>query len=96
MAHYIVIIACVVILTLALYLALNPKYDDGIIGNAALGGLAMSAAGPLYETMSGQDYEFLPTTALLYCSLAIFIARHAYRFRRWSKQGQNDWTESRG
>lgn len=91
MTHTIVVISAGIIFVIAIFLALSNKYEDGIIGNAALGGMALAAAAPLYESFVGSDYEFLPTTALLYASLALFLIRHAWRFICWSSRGNHDW-----
>lgn len=88
-----VIVSCLIILAVSLYLALCPKYEDGIVGNMALGGMAGSTAWPLTEMYNGVDYEFAPTTVLLYASVAAFMARHLFRFIKWRRTGENDWGE---
>ena len=93
MATTIVLASAGVILCISLYLALCREYDDGIIGHTALGAMALGSAAPLCEAAQGADYDFLPTTALMYAAVAMFLARHVYRFRRWSLTGENDWTK---
>lgn len=88
-----VIVSCLIILAVSLYLALCPKYEDGIVGNMALGGMAGSTAWPLAEMYNGVEYEFAPTTVLLYASVAAFMARHLFRFIKWRRTGKNDWGE---
>lgn len=90
----IVIVSCLIILAVSIYLALCQKYEDGIIGNMALGGMAGSTAWPLTEMYNGVDYDFAPTTVLLYASVAAFMARHLYRFIKWRKTGENDWSDN--
>lgn len=93
MATIIVLASAGVILCVSLYLALCRNYDDGIIGHVALAGMSLSSAAPLYEAYEGVDYEFMPTTALMYAAIALFLARHAYRFHRWSTTGKDEWRE---
>lgn len=92
----IVIVSCLIICVVSVYLALCQEYEDGIIGNIALGGMAVSTAGPLYEMANGSEYEFAPTTVLMYAAVAAFLARHMYRFMKWRKTGENDWRETNG
>jgi len=93
MATFIVLASAGIILFVSLYLALCRKYNDGIIGHFSLGGMAMASAAPLYEAYKGSDYEFLPTTALMYFAAAVFMARHAWLFRRRSSSGHGDWRD---
>jgi hypothetical protein len=92
----IVIVSCLIIFAVSIFLALCQEYEDGIVGNIALGGMAVSTAGPLYEMANGSEYEFAPTTVLLYAAVAAFMARHLYRFIKWRKTGENDWSKSDG
>lgn len=96
MATIIVLASAGVILCISMYLALCKRYDDGVIGHVALAGMALGSAAPLYEAYEGADYDFLPTTALIYAAVALFMTRHAYRFHRWSKTGENDWADDGG
>lgn len=93
MVTLIVLASAGVILCVSLYLAMCRHYDDGIIGHVALAGMSLSSAAPLYEAYEGVDYDFMPTTALMYAAVAVFMARHAYRFHKWSKCGTGDWRE---
>ena len=96
MATTIVLASAGIILCISLYLALCRNYDDGIIGHTALGAMALGSAVPLCEAAQGTDYDFLPTTALMYAAMAAFLLRHVYRFRRWSLTGENDWVKKAG
>ena len=99
MVTIIVLASAAIIFAVSLYLALCRDYEDGILGNFALGGMAMASTPTLYETIApmfgaaGSKYEFLPTTALLYAAVALFMVRHAYRFRRWTKTGKGEWRD---
>ena len=93
MVTIIVLASAGVILFVSLYLALCRDYDDGIVGHIALAGMALSSAAPLYEAYEGSDYEYLPTTALMYAAVAVFMARHAYRFRMYRKTGKGEWRD---
>lgn len=87
----IVLASAVVIFCVSVYLALNQRYEDGIVGNLALGAMAISSGCPVYEIYKGEDYQFLPTTALMYAAFAAFLLRHAYRFARWAHSGEGEW-----
>jgi len=91
MVTIIVLASAGVILFVSLYLALCRNYDDGVVGHVALGGMSMASAAPLYEAAAGVDYDFVPTTALMYAAVAIFMARHLYRFRKYRKTGDGEW-----
>lgn len=93
MTNFVVITSAILIFAIAVFLAINQRYDDGIIGNAALGGMALASAVPVYEMFAGLDFEFLPTTAILYFSVALFMLRHAYRFVCWSNF-RHDWRKN--
>lgn len=93
MVTIIVLASAGVILFVSMYLALCRRYDDGIVGHIALAGMALSSAAPLYEAYEGADYDFVPTTALMYAAVALFMVRHAYRFRMWSKTGKGEWRD---
>lgn len=93
MVTIIVLASAGVILFVSLYLALCRNYDDGIIGHISLAGMSLSSVAPLYETAAGSDYEFASTTALMYAAVAVFMARHAYRFRMYRKTGKGEWRD---
>lgn len=93
MVTIIVLASAGVILFVSMYLALCRRYDDGVFGHIALGGMAFSSATPLYEAAAGADYDFVPTTALMYAAVALFMARHAYRFRKWRDTGKGEWRD---
>lgn len=95
MATTIVLASAGIILCIVLYLALCENYEDGIIGHGALGCMAFASGAPVYEVVKGHDYEFLPTTALFYAAVAIFLARHAYRFNRYRKTGEGEWNDEK-
>ena len=86
-SNIIILVSSVTILLVSLYLATCQKYQDGVIGHLALAGMSIASAVPIYEAGSGMLYEFVPTTALLYAAVALFLARHAYRFRQQAKRG---------
>jgi len=86
-SNVIILVSSVTILLVSLYLATCQKYQDGVIGHLALAGMSIASAVPIYEAGSGMLYEFVPTTTLLYAAVALFLARHAYRFRQHAKRG---------
>lgn len=90
MVNFIILASAGVIFFVSVYLAMCRRYDDGIIGHVSLFGMALSSAAPLYESIEGADYDFLPTTALLYASVAVFMARHLYIFETRSRKRRND------
>lgn len=93
MANIIVLASSAVIFCVVVYLGLCRKYEDGIIGNAALGCMAFASGVPVYEAIKGHTSDYFPTTALMYAAIALFMARHAYRFRKWSTTGEGEWRD---
>lgn len=72
-------------------LILHRKYEDGIIGRAAIGWLSimvLAAGSQLYEC--GQVSESVQQWTAI--AVATFLLRHVYRFLRWSRKGVGDWS----
>lgn len=92
------IAAIAVIALIAGFLAWCEKYEDGLTGRIALGGIAVACViiiiGHHRRVVS---YEFIPPeiTLLLAC-IAWFLARHAYRFIRYTFSGKYGWTRGGG
>jgi len=94
MVNFIMLASSAVIFCIVVYLALCKKYEDGIVGNAALGCMAFASGPNVFEAIKGNGSDYLPTTALMYAAVALFMARHLYRFLNWRKTGQNDWSDN--
>lgn len=91
---YSAIVSAAIVSAICLYLVWDRRYEDGIVGRFALAGLALNGVVFAWDALvSGASYELLPTTALSFDFLAIFMIRHAWRFRRWSRSGVGDWVE---
>jgi len=94
MANFIVLASAAVILCVVIYLGLCKRYEDGVLGNAALGCMAFASGTPVYEAIKGHHSDYYPTTILMYAAVAVFMARHAYRFHSYRKTGAGEWRDS--
>lgn len=75
------------------FLAWSEKYEDGLTGRIALGGMTAAAViiviGHLRSVVA---YDYIPPEGVLFvvCN-AWFLMRHCYRFIRWTLQGKFAW-----
>lgn len=82
--------AAAVIAMVSWMLVANRRYEDGIIGRLALAGMALAATG----FMSKMVFSCYTPTGLedaLLWSAAAFLARHYYRFHRYTTSGEHAW-----
>lgn len=85
-------------MVIAGFLAWCEKYEDGLTGRIALGGIAAACVIILIGHFRGVvNYDYIPPemTLLLAC-IAWFLIRHAYRFARYTFHGKYGWTRSDG
>lgn len=81
----IVVSAALIVVIICVALLLTPEYDDGIFGRIALWGLSSACGVPLIDHFVHHViYEILPTTMLLYVSVALFMIRHFCRFQKYA------------
>lgn len=83
--------AMVAILAASCFLMWAENYEDGIVGHAGLACMAMAAFVVLYSAWHGTQYEFQPSSMVLFVGIAIFMLRHTYRFIRFSCGGKFAW-----
>lgn len=88
------LIAIALIGILAAVLIATDKYEDGLIGRIGLGLMVFGAFVIGMETVNGVIYSFHPTTGMILWGVAVFMARHTYRFMRWCRScDRYGWTE---
>jgi hypothetical protein len=91
----VVLLSTTVLTAVCVMLVLHPDYEDGIVGRAALAGISMVAfsrwAGIVFEEVTVHR----PFSALLWGALAVFFARHAYRFLSGRRRVGNEWRAPR-
>jgi hypothetical protein len=86
------LIPIILIGVMALFLVLHEQYEDGFIGRIALGGIVLAVVIVLLTHTGGwASYAFAPELTLLLWAICVFIARHVYRFWRYSKHGLFQW-----
>ena len=91
-----VVASALVTFIVATTLLLYPTYDRGYVGTVALLLLCGATILPVWDHFHvGTKYEVLPTTMMLYFGIAIFLARHFYRFHKYHQgdSGMN-WTKA--
>lgn len=80
------ILACHIVVVLAVALIADRRYEDGCIGRFALIVLAITCVLVLWEFwMTDVDRYIRPTTAWFSLGVMIFMARHAYRHWRFGR-----------
>jgi len=86
--------AMAAILAASCFLMWSKNYEDGVVGHAGLIGMAIATFVVLYSAVKGTQYDFQPSSIVLFVSIAIFMVRHAYRFVRFSCDGRYSWKRS--
>lgn len=91
-ASFVVFMACAV-------LVFHREYEDGLFGRLGLGLIALGAAGRflglLDLILSGEaEIRFSNIALFVWIGLAIFLARHLYRFLRWRHTGEGAWRKT--
>lgn len=93
--YLIVMPAAMIVLAICVILVLHPDYEDGLVGRIALALLGVGALARLLAMFSAdRPLLFSPIALLIWAGLALFFARHFYRFMRRRKRGTGDWREA--
>ena len=100
-ANFVVMVASAAVLAFATLLVLDKDYEDGLVGRVALSLIALAAFGrfsdTLFAALSASFFDSLPPrqpsgiAVMLWVGVAMFFARHLWRFRRWKKCGKHEW-----
>ena len=88
------LISVAVIGVIAGALVFEKNYEDGVVGRAALGLVALMATAIIFSGILEDRYEQHGETVLLTAGVAVFMARHYYRFLMYTKFGIYLWGES--
>lgn len=91
----VVLFALAAVLILAGFFIACEWYEEGLVGNAALGGAALACALLLWDFVRGRLELPSPTWCLLIVCLALFILRHAWRFAMFRWHPRIDWLRKR-
>ena len=84
----------VIIAVLAVYLVVHERYEDGVVGRIALGGLALSGMIVLIAELGGfAVYRYTPEVTLFLWAACGFFCRHVYRFIMYTRLGRYKWAE---
>lgn len=72
------------------------KYDDGIVGRAALAVAAIGCGLGILDAMyNTHTIHYSPITAMVLTGVAVFVLRHLYRFTRFYCGGEFSWSKLR-
>lgn len=82
--------ALALIAIVAWLLVVNRRYEDGLIGRVALAGMALAATGFMSKIVFS-CYQPTGLEEALIWSTAAFMARHYYRFLRYTRTGEHAW-----
>jgi hypothetical protein len=85
------VLALVLILALSVFLIVCRRYEDGIVGNIALGLLAIACAIALWDAYAGVLEVPQPVYRLAIMAFALFMARHTWRFAMFHWCGAFGW-----
>ena len=86
------IITLLILFGASTFLVLHCAYEDGLFGRAALSMIAVASMVLLVHVVDqSATYAFLPETEMILVGVALFMARHVYRFMRWRISGEGSW-----
>lgn len=91
----ILMLAIAAILLLAVFFIVCRRYEDGLVGNLALGGMAGACALILWDAWRTTLEVPSPEYCLLIASVAVFFLRHGYRFAMFHWHGRFGWSKPR-
>lgn len=93
----IVAMSSLTVLIVSTVLVFHPDYEDGLVGRLALGLMAMASYVRFAELLEDNftHRPFGTVAVVLWFGLALFMARHLYRFLRWRRDGDCDWRPAR-
>lgn len=88
----VVFFAALVVGGVCIVLVFHRHYEDGLFGRLALAAIGLCAFFRMSAIVeSGLDVYLSPVATVLWCALALFFARHLYRFLSWRRAGENEW-----
>lgn len=91
-----VFVSAMTIFIVSVTLLLYPGYEHGFVGKLALLTLCGGAIIPIWDTFhTGANYSILPTTTALYLGTALFMARHFYRYYKFTHEGAFSWQRNK-
>lgn len=84
-----------IVAVVCLVLVLHQDYEDGFLGRAALGIIStlsfLICARLILGWLGEIDHAVSPGRALLWLALAVFFARHLWRFERRRDSPERPW-----
>lgn len=91
----IALLAGFVVTAVCVTLVLHQDYEDGLIGRVGLSLIALASMtrflGAADALISGEYLHLSPVALTLWSGLAIFLARHLWRFMWFKRSGKYDW-----
>lgn len=85
------VLSLALILVLSLFLVFCRRYDEGVVGNPALWLIVIVSAIALWDARAGALELPQPMYRLVIIALAVFMARHTWRFAMFHWCGFFGW-----
>ena len=85
------VVFAIVCLSCALILISHCRYEEGLVGRAALLLLIVAESVVLAQAWHGDSYVLAPTTLLGHFAVALFLTRHTYKFLSFYYFGRYHW-----
>jgi uncharacterized membrane protein YeaQ/YmgE (transglycosylase-associated protein family) len=89
------VVTLVALLLLCVFFIVCRRYEDGLIGNLALGVVGTVAFLMLLSALHGDLQLPPPEVYVLIVSMTVFMVRHAYRFAMFHWHGHFGWGKPR-
>lgn len=80
---------------IAAILIAHCRYEDGLIGRIALGGVVLAAVMICVSEIDGAYYDAPDEMLLLLAGVTAFMVRHLYRFLRYTHTGAGAWRKEK-
>lgn len=83
-----------VLVVCTMFLSVNNKFNEGLVGVIAIGAIVLGATTVLLMQWTGHwHYEVTETVLLVLWGVALYLVRHTWRFYIWSRNGDSDWNK---
>jgi hypothetical protein len=89
-------LSALMLVTICAVLVVHKQYEDGLIGRIALGCIGlMGLIFAITELAGYRRYSETPEILVLLLALDAFMARHLWRFLKWTRTGDFAWPTSK-
>lgn len=92
MIAYLLFAAALIVAVICTLLVFDRDYEDGLFGRIALAAIAIASFARAIGILErGFDLHLGAIPTVLWLGLAVFFARHYYRFRMWRASADHAW-----